>query len=104
MALLGDRKRATWIREQTKVEDILARIKMRKWSWAGHIMCRTDNRWTKRVIEWQPRNCKRIQGRQRVRWGDEITFAGAEWSTLTSGRERWKRLGKAFVLQWTTNG
>ncbi len=62
-----DRKRATWIREQTKVEDILTTIKMRKWSWAGHVTRRTDNRWTKRVTEWQPRNCKRSQGRQRVR-------------------------------------
>ncbi len=99
------RKRATFIREQTKVGDTLTTIKMRKWSWAGHVMRRTDNRWTKRVTEWQPRNCKRRQGRQRVRWRDEITaFAGAGWSTLTSDRERRKRLGKAFVMQWTTNG
>ncbi len=30
------RKRATWIREQIKVEDILKTIKMKKWSWAYH--------------------------------------------------------------------
>ncbi len=62
-----DGERATWIREQAKVEDILITIKMRKWSWARHIMRKTDNRWTKRVTEWQPRNCKRSYGRQRVR-------------------------------------
>ncbi len=99
-----DRKRATWIREQTKVEDILTTIKMREWSWAGHITCRTDNRWTKRVTEWQPRRCERSHCRQRARWRDEnTTFAGAGWSTLCL-TERWKGLGKAFVLMWTTNG
>ncbi len=108
MKMLGitwrDRKRATWIREQTKVEDILMTIKKKKWSWAGHIMRRT-NKWTKRVTEWQPRNSKRCQGRQRIRWRDEIvSFAGVRWNSLTSDRERWKGLGTAFVLQWTSNG
>ncbi len=28
-----DRKQALWIREQTKVEDILMTIKQKKWSW-----------------------------------------------------------------------
>ncbi len=59
-----NRKRATWIREQTKVEDILTTTKMRKWSWAGHVKRSTDNRWTKRVTEWQPRNGRRSQGKQ----------------------------------------
>ncbi len=80
-------------------------IKMREWSWAGNVMHRTDNRWTKRVTEWQHRNCKRSQGRQRVRWWDEIAaFAGTGWRSLASDREMWKRLGKAFVLQWPTDG
>ncbi len=39
-----DRKRASWIREQTKVEDILAKIKKKKWAWEGHIMRKTNNR------------------------------------------------------------
>ncbi len=98
-----DRMRTTWIRKQTKVEDILTTIKIRKWSWARH-MRKPKNRWTKRVREWQPRNCKRNQGRQKVMWRDEITaFFGAGWSTLASDRERWKRLGKAFALLWARN-
>ncbi len=47
-------KRASWIREQTKVEDILVTIKNKKWTWAGHIMRRRDNRWTMRVTEGNP--------------------------------------------------
>ncbi len=68
-------------------------------------MRRADNRCTRRVTEWQPRNTKRRQGRQRIRWRDEIAaLGGVRWSSLTSDRERWKGLVKAFVLQWTSNG
>ncbi len=59
-----DKKRASWIREQTKVEDFLMTNKNKKWTWAGHIMRRHDNRWIMRVTEWQPRNGRRNQGRQ----------------------------------------
>ncbi len=54
-----DRKRAPWIREQTKVEDILMTIKIKKWIWAGHVMQRRDNRWSTRVTKSQPRNGRR---------------------------------------------
>ncbi len=62
-----DRKRATWIWEQTKIEGILMTMKKKKWSWAGHFMRRMDNRWKKRVMKWQLRNSKKSQGRQRIR-------------------------------------
>ena len=97
-----DKKRASWIRDQTKVEDILTTIKKRKWSWAGHIYRREDNRWTTRATEWDPRDGIRGRGRQRTRWRDEIRrFAGVGWNRLTSDRSGWKNLGEAFVLQWT---
>ena len=35
-----DRKRVSWIMEQTKVEDILTTIEIKKWTWAGHVMRR----------------------------------------------------------------
>ncbi len=45
-------------------------------------------RLAERVTEWQLRNCKRSQGRLRIKWRDEIgAFARAGWSTLTSDRE-----------------
>jgi len=33
-----------WVRDQTKVMDIMEIIKNRKWTWTGHISRRTDNR------------------------------------------------------------
>ena len=97
-----DRKTAKWIREQTQVRDIIEVIKKNKWTWAGHVMRRTDNRWTKRITEWIPREGTRNRGKQRTRWRDEIQeFAGPTWSTLTQDRVNWRTMGEAFVLQWT---
>ncbi len=82
-----EKKRASWITEQMQVEDILMTIKNKKWTWAKYVMRRRDNRWTTRVTEWQPRNGRRNQGRQRVRWRDEIrAFAGPSYNSLTSDR------------------
>ncbi len=94
-----DKKRASWIRQQTKVEDIQMTIKKKKWTWAEHVMRKCDNRWTTRVTKWQLRNGRRNHGRQRVIWRDEIrALAGPSWSSLTSDRESWRMLVKTFGL------
>ena len=49
-----DHKTAEWIREQTKLRDILETISKAKWTWAGHLTRRTDNRWTTKLAFWQP--------------------------------------------------
>lgn len=100
---LQDKKRAEWIRSRTRVKDIIQQIKERKWRWAGHVARMTDNRWTKRLTEWVPRDRgKRSRGRQRVRWRDEIQeCAGVTWMSRARDREEWRRLEKAYVLQWT---
>ncbi|VDM84215.1 unnamed protein product [Strongylus vulgaris] len=38
--------------------------------WAGHIMRRTDDRWTLRTLEWIAREVKRPRGRPTTRWAD----------------------------------
>ncbi|XP_068232227.1 histone acetyltransferase type B catalytic subunit-like [Palaemon carinicauda] len=71
---LSDRKRATWIREKTKVEDILT-CKKKKWAWTVHI----------RITEWVPTDYKR-RGRKRRRWIEElIKFAGGTFALTRSG-------------------
>ncbi len=67
-----DKTRASWIREHAKVEDILMTIKNRKWTWAGHVMRRCDNRCSIGVAEWQPKNGKKNPDRQsggRMKYG-----------------------------------
>ena len=41
---MRDRKTNEWIREKTKVQDILKTIKLGKWTWARHVARRTDGR------------------------------------------------------------
>ena len=60
---MRDRKTNEWIREKTKVQDILKRIMLGKWTWAGHVARRTNGIWTTSVTEWTPRTGKRSQGR-----------------------------------------
>ena len=69
-----DKKRASWIKEQTKVEDILTAIKRKKGTWTRHVMRQTDNRWTVSVAKWQPRDIKRRQDRQINKWRDDKFF------------------------------
>ena len=56
-----DRKRASRIRDQTYLEDILNTIKRKKWIWAEKLIRRTDNRRTAKLTEWQTRDGKRRQ-------------------------------------------
>ncbi|VDP32600.1 unnamed protein product [Heligmosomoides polygyrus] len=65
----------------------------------------TDTRWTRAVTEWIPRDIKRIPGWPPTRWSDFFVEALHErydalrahparriyWSTLTSGKDEWRR-------------
>ena len=99
-----DRKTAKWIREQTKVRDILVTINNLKWSWAGHLARRTDNRWTTKITQWTPRGHERNRGRQRTRWRDDIEKTERNSYQLSQDRARWRDLGKAYVQQRTFDG
>ena len=65
---LRDHKHITWIRHQTGVNNIIDVIKKGIHGWAEHIARFKDNRWTKRVTEWTPREWTRRQGRPKTRW------------------------------------
>ncbi|GFS06131.1 endonuclease-reverse transcriptase [Elysia marginata] len=60
------------IRQQTHIKDVVLFAERQKWNWAGHVARMSDNRWTKRATEWQPRIGRRSRGRQPLRWSDSI--------------------------------
>ena len=99
---LKDKIRHTEIRKKTKVQDIMTKIKAAKWKWAGHVIRTNDNRWTKRMTEWQPRNGKRKRGRQKRRWRDDITsyMGTTAWTRTAMTRPEWKRLEAGFIEHW----
>ena len=85
------------IRNKTKVPDVTHKIKRLKWQWAGHII-RGQDKWSKFVTEWYPREGKRRRGRPLKRWDDDIRqVAGVTWNRVAQERHEWKRLEEAFA-------
>ena len=101
---LRDKKTNEWIRQQTKVQDVMERIASLKWNWAGHIARMTDDRWTKWILSWRPPDT-RGRGRPPERWTNDIKrIAGIKWQQKAMDREEWKNLGEAYIQQWTNKG
>ena len=67
-----DRKTNIWVREKTKVTDVIEQVRGRKWTWAGHVSRTRDNRWTSRITTWKLYEGKRSRGRPARRWKDEL--------------------------------
>lgn len=44
--------------KNNKIDNILTAINTREWLQIGHMYLKEDNRWKKRLIEWQPRDGK----------------------------------------------
>ncbi|GBP53919.1 Organic cation transporter protein [Eumeta japonica] len=63
---LKDRKRAADIRSTTKVEDVPKKMRRLKWRWTGHMTSESRMKWSKIKIEWQPRNGKEKEDRDRT--------------------------------------
>lgn len=97
---LRDRMTNQWIRQQTRVVDVMKRIATLKWSWAGHIARRTDERWTKKIMNWRPPITRPV-GRPPERWRNGIKrIAGTNWQQVAMDRSKWKEIGEAYIQQW----
>ncbi|XP_039287770.1 uncharacterized protein LOC111047670 [Nilaparvata lugens] len=97
-----DRKTKLWIRNETKIEDVGKMIIERKWNWAGHIARTTDERWTKRILEWYPRNLRRSRGRPSYGWDEEFrkVCGGATWQRVARERKEWERMKNVYKEVW----
>ncbi|CAH2218120.1 jg22421 [Pararge aegeria aegeria] len=64
-----------------------------------------DGRWSRVILDWQPRTGLRSIVRPPARWWDDIVKAvGKNWMQLTSNRQRWRPNEGALVQQWTEIG
>ena len=52
-----------WVREKTKVTDVIEQVRRRKWTLAGLVSRIRDNRWTLRITTWKPYERIRPRGR-----------------------------------------
>ncbi|KAK6738336.1 hypothetical protein RB195_020446 [Necator americanus] len=57
--------RSSLLRQRSKIRDAAAFAKEGKIRWAGHVMCFNDNRWTRAVSDWVPRDIKRTKEDRR---------------------------------------
>ncbi|KAE9413948.1 hypothetical protein Angca_004620, partial [Angiostrongylus cantonensis] len=59
--------------QRSKIKDGVLYAKQSKIRWAGHVMRMNDNRWTRAVSDWIPRDDKRTAGRPPARWTELFT-------------------------------
>jgi hypothetical protein len=76
--------------------DIVRYIKSRRIAWLGRVMQMDEKRTPKRVLEWKPIG-KRIRGRPRKRWNEDIEediqiMGIREWRKLSKERTEWRRI------------
>ena len=90
-----DSKTNIWVKERTKVINIISNVRKMKWSWAGHINRLKDDRWTSRVTTWRPYDKKRRQWRPAKRWRDDLDkyLCDMSWQA----RQTWRRHAEAFA-------
>ncbi|KIH57872.1 hypothetical protein ANCDUO_11933 [Ancylostoma duodenale] len=53
--------------QQSKIRGAVAYAKLGRIRWAGHVMRLNENRWTRAVSDWTPRNVKHTTGRPPTR-------------------------------------
>ena len=70
-------------------QDWMSLQRQRKWLWSGHVARRTDGRWSRILLDWQPVG-GRSQGRPKSRWADALEKFFAEESGGSLPSEYWK--------------
>ncbi|VDM24347.1 unnamed protein product [Toxocara canis] len=72
-------------------KDVVEEMYKRKQRWGGHVARMKGNRWTKRMVEWYPRDVKRPRRRPPARREDPLRrVCGVPWMRRAHEGDRWK--------------
>jgi len=83
------REKNIWVREKTKVTDVIEHVRRQKWTRERHVSRKQDNRWKPCITTWKPYERKRPRGRPARRWRDELDdyWKGAIWQRIVQDRQ-----------------
>lgn len=89
--------------EKAKVPDWIPEQRRWKWQWAGHLMRRTDSRWSTTTLLWTPIGGQRRVGHPITRWADSIeamlNHCGEKWAALAFDRNAWAGKAADFAVK-----
>ncbi|WKY07725.1 hypothetical protein Q1695_007305 [Nippostrongylus brasiliensis] len=80
--------RSSELRRQSKIRDAVAWAKLSKIRWAGHVMRFRNDRWTRAVTDWIPRDVRRTP--DRLLFCRVPRASRTNWSTLARDRNKWR--------------
>lgn len=74
----------------TEVGYLAARL---KWNWAGRVCRILDELWAAISPRWIPNIGRRLRGRPKKRWRDELDAYKTDWMHVATDKKKWKREG-----------
>ena len=82
------------------LQDWVAMHKRRKWRFAGRTARADDERWSTKLINWQPPHGQgRAVGHPNKRWADEILkYCGGNWMETARDERLWEILEEGYIL------
>ena len=86
-----------WVREKTKVTDVIEKARRRKWTWAGHVSRIRDNRWTLCITIWKPYESKRPRGKPSKHQRQTRRLMEGYHLAEDKDRQMWKQHAEAFA-------
>ena len=75
--------------EKVGAEDWVTVLRKRKWSWAEKVVNHSEDRWTSRILYWNPDEGVRSVGHPKLRWLDPIKNFATSLSDLGPEVETW---------------
>ena len=76
----------------------------RKYRFAGKVACCGDDRWSHKLLFWEPISSRgRRVGRPTARWDDDFTYLmGGNWQRVARDTSLWQLLEDEFVTRQST--
>ena len=92
----GEYRKNHELNELIRNADTVRFIKSRRMAWLGQVMRMDGWRMPRRILEWKPM-CRRIRGRPRIRWIEDVeediqTMGIRGWRKLIKERTEWKKI------------